>query len=176
VKRKRKTQRTGGSTRNPRSLANLKRGNQSSPGNRSAVTHGARARMTECELKPKVAEVFRALAEDAPVREGEALPNADAPVVRMLAEALVRIDRIADYLDRKGWEGEDGNPRPVLGYESRLREHALTLMRELGLTPASRAKLGVDLVRAQVVAEDAEARRARERLDRRFAELDEETG
>ncbi len=76
--------------------------------------------MTERELSPKVAVVFAALAEDAPVRDGEQLPNADAAVVKLLAEVLVRIDRIADYLDRKGWgKDEDGNPRPVLDYERR---------------------------------------------------------
>jgi phage terminase small subunit len=126
--------------------------------------------MTEVELAPKTAAVFAALAEDAPIREADALPNADTAVVRMLAEALVRIDRIADFLDRRGWQDEKGEPRPVLDYERRLRDHALDLMRELGMTPASRLKLGVDLVRAHVAAQGAEVdRAARERAARRFA-------
>ena len=37
----------------------------------------------------------------------------------------------------------------MLAYEGRLRSHVLDLLRELGMTPAARAKLGLDLVRAQ---------------------------
>lgn len=66
----------------------------------------------------------------------------------MAAEALCRLERIGEYIERRGWEDETGKPRPVLEYESRLRGHALDLLKELGMTPASRAKLGLDLARS----------------------------
>ena len=108
------------------------------------------------------------------MREGDgSLPAADGPAIRMAAEALVRLDRIGEFIERRGWEDESGKPRPVLEYEARLRGHAFDLLKELGMTPASRAKLGVDLARTAGAAEDAEAARAaRERLDRRAADLD----
>jgi hypothetical protein len=45
----------------------------------------------------------------------------------------------------------------VLDYEARLRGHALDLMRELGMTPAARAKLGLDLARLASPAERLDA-------------------
>ena len=158
-----------------RQLANLNRGGNPAPtGNRRAESHGAYSSIARSELEGKLAEVHDALTADAPVREGDgSLPAADGPAIRMAAEALVRLDRIGEFVERRGWEDESGNPRPVLEYEARLRGHALDLLKELGMTPASRAKLGVDLARTAGAAEDAEAARAaRERLDRRAADLD----
>jgi hypothetical protein len=149
-----------------RQLANLKRGdNPVLPGNRIAETHGAYSRITKSELEGKRAEIHDALALDAPVREADGgLPAADGPVVRMAAETLCRLDRIGEFLDRRGWQDDEGNPRPILDYETRLRGHALDLLKELGMTPASRAKLGLDLVRtadlaSQWAAEDDEPAR-----------------
>ena len=74
-------------------------------------------------------------------------------IVRQLADALCRLDDIGDYLQRRGWEDENGKARPALEVEGRLRGHVLDLLRELGMTPAARAKLGLDLVRAQSASE-----------------------
>jgi phage terminase small subunit len=137
--------------RRSRQLANLQPGGGAAgPGNGRAVTHGAYAALAPDRLDVKAREVFDALGADAPVRDGDgSLPAADVAAVRLLADVLCRLDDIGGYLSRRGWEGEDGKPRPVLDYEARLRGHALDLMRELGMTPASRAKLGLDLVRAK---------------------------
>jgi phage terminase small subunit len=80
-------------------------------------------------------------------RDGS-LPAADGVVVRLFADALARLDLIHEYLGHHGWQDEDGNPRPVLEYEARLRREALECARELGMTPRSRAALGLDVVRA----------------------------
>ncbi len=139
-----------------RQLANLTPGVAAAgSGNVRAVSHGAFARVTGPRLAAKVREIVGALTEDAPVREVDgSLPAADAPAVRLLAETLCRLDSIGEYLDRRGWEGEDGKPRPVLEYEARLRTQSLDLLKELGMTPASRAKLGLDLARTARSLED----------------------
>ena len=61
---------------------------------------------------------------------------------------MCRLDDVGEYLSRHGWADEKGNPRPVLHVEGRLRGQVLELARELGMTPRSRAALGLDLVRA----------------------------
>lgn len=119
-------------------------------GNARRREHGAYGVIARQELEEKVRDVFDALSADTPVREVDGgLPAADAPAVRMLAEVLCRLDRIAEYLMRRGWQDDDGLPRPVLDYEARLRSHSLDLLKELGMTPRSRAALGLDLARAQ---------------------------
>lgn len=138
--------------RRGRQLANLTPGAGAAaaqPGNERAATHGAYARLPADRVDAKVREVAAALAEDAPVRAADGgLPAHDTVAVRQLAEALCRLDNIADYLVRRGWEDDSGKPRPVLEYEGRLRSHVLDLLRELGMTPASRAKLGLDIARS----------------------------
>jgi hypothetical protein len=134
-----------------RQLANLKpRAGGGDLGYGRARRHGAYAKLPAERVDAKVRQVAQAIGEDAPVRADDGgLPAHDTVVVRQLAEALCRLDDIGDYLQRRGWEDEDGKERPVLAYEGRLRSHVLDLLRELGMTPAARAKLGLDLVRAQ---------------------------
>jgi len=135
-----------------RQLANLRGAPR---GNRRTLQHGAYAALPPERVDAKVREVVGALARDAPVRDADGgLPAADAVIVRQLGETLCRLDSIAEYLGRKGWEGEDGRPRPVLDYEARLRGHVLDLLKELGMTPAARAKLGIDLMKAAETLED----------------------
>jgi hypothetical protein len=171
-KRKR---RTGGSTRNPNSLANLRRGGNPAPkGNQRHRTHGGYAPVAVDRLREKEREVFAAIGEDLPLREADGSPPAaDALAVSLLAETLCRVDSVRGYLDRRGFEDADGELRPAVALEARLRSDALAVAKELGLTPRSRMALGLDLVRVEGVAEDAaEQRRARELLDRRLEALD----
>src|SRR5205823_8415552 len=105
------------------------------------VTHGGFAAVTERELEGKTKEIFTALASDVPVTEDGALPRPDVLAVRLLAEVLVRLERVSAYVMRRGYEDREGRQRPAAELELRLREHALALARELGMTPASRAKL-----------------------------------
>lgn len=159
-----------------RSLANLKPGAKPAPpGNKRALRHGGYAEIAERDLEAKVAEVYSAIGEDLPLREDGEVPRADAAALRLLAECLCRLESVSDFLGRRGWQDDDGEVRPAVDLERRLRSEALDLLRELGLTPAARSKLGVELTRAVSAAEDAEASRAaRERLDGRLAALDGE--
>jgi hypothetical protein len=143
----------------PASLANLSPhpnpANMNPQANRS---HGAYAVLSRERLDTKTQELAQALGEDAPVRDDDGgLPRYDTVVVEQLAEAMCRLEDIGDYLARRGWEDEHGKPRPVLDYEGRLRAHVLELLRDLGMTPAARAKLGLDLVKTQTAGERLEA-------------------
>ena len=93
-----------------RSLANLKRGGTVAPaGNQRARTHGAYALVAEAELEEKAREVYHALAADAPVRASDGgLPAHDSLAVRMLAEVLVRRERVRVEELRHGIETKDG--------------------------------------------------------------------
>jgi hypothetical protein len=148
----------GGGARNPRSLANLKRGdNAAPPGNLRRETHGAYRRVLDAaDLESAERRVFEALAADAPVRDANGeLPAADAVMVRLLADALVRLDGIRDYLRRRGLEDEHGRVREsVLDLERRLRIEVDQRADSLGMSATSRARLGLDLARAAATLED----------------------
>lgn len=132
-----------------RQLANLRPGAMTAPpGNRRAVKHGAYAAVVRERLEAKSREVYEALAADAPLRgpDGE-LPAADAVAVRLLAEALCRLDDVSAHLRDRGLTDEDGAVRPAVELESRLRREAADHADALGMTPRSRARLGLDVAR-----------------------------
>jgi hypothetical protein len=129
-------------------LGNLRPGAGAGDGGlQRARTHGFYAEITDAELEGPTRQVYDALAADAPVKEHGSLPAPDVLPVRWLAEAIVVIERLKDYRLRKGVEDEHGKPRSALELELRARGYALDLAKELGMTPAARAKLGLDLVR-----------------------------
>lgn len=158
-------------------LRNLRRAPAAPAGNRRHVTHGGYAVVADERLDARVLEVFRALGDDLPLRgaDGE-MPPADAARVRLLAEAMCRLDDLADFLRRRGIEDEKGRLRTAaLDLERRLRAEAANHADALGLSPRSRVDLGLDLQRAATsAAEEEAARAARERLDARLADLDGE--
>lgn len=163
-----------------RQLANLQPGAKTAPvGNQRARRHGAYAAISRERLDAEGAKILDALEADAPLRDPDgALPAADGVVVRLLAASLVRLERVESYIALHGIVDEDGELRPVVELERRLRAEALDHSEALGMTPRSRARLGLELVRAAATAEDAaESRAARERLGRRLDALDgEEAG
>lgn len=120
-------------------------------GNGRGVTHGAYARVADSRLEAKAREVFGALVEDAPLRDPDgSLPAADGAAVRLAAEALCRLDSVGEYLARRGIENDAGELRlTALEAEGRLRREAADHLDALGMSPRSRAKLGVDVARAQ---------------------------
>jgi hypothetical protein len=144
-------------------LANLKRGRPAKPiepappGNSRARIHGGYGAIAEKRLDTKAREVFDALASDAPVQERGHLPRHDHVVVRQLATALCRIENIETYLAEHGWKSEEGDPRPVLEYERKLHQLVLAYLEQLGMTPAARAKLGIDMVRGRDALAEMEA-------------------
>ena len=139
-------------------LANLRPGAKApEPGNVRALRHGGYGRIAET-LEAKAGEVYEALSADAPLRGPDGgLPPADAAAVTLLARCLVRLESVCEYLDRRGWETEDGAPRPAVELEARLRREAADHLDALGMSPRSRARLGLDLQRGfDLAAEWAE--------------------
>jgi hypothetical protein len=148
MKRKRKNAKPigGGGTGNARSLANLKRGGQTTRPD-LAVKHGAYARVAAEALDEKTRTIYDALAADAPLRADDGgLPSHDAVQVRLLADVLCRLDSVGAWLAGR-WASDEG--RPVLEVESKLRREAADYLDALGMTPRSRARLGIDVRRAQ---------------------------
>jgi len=142
----------GLSSREParrRQLQNLKRGNNDAPvGNRLSTTHGGYTRVLADTLDAKVRDVFNALAQDAPLRENGGLPCADTVVVRLLAECLCRLDSVSADLRDHGWRDRaTGEARTAVEVEQRLRREALSYAIEMGMTPRSRAQLGLAVAR-----------------------------
>lgn len=133
-----------------RQLANLRRAPAAPVGNTRALRHGGYAQVARERLDSKVREVFEAVGEDLPLRNADGgMPRHDAVAVRLLAENLCRVESVSAHLRDYGLFDQDtGEPRPALDLERRLRQEALDLAESLGLTPRSRAKLGLDLVRA----------------------------
>jgi hypothetical protein len=143
--------------RRAKQLANLQRGGPSGaqPGNRRAWKHGVYAQITEAELDVRTRELFEAVGEMLPVRDADGgVPVSDVLVTRMLAETMIRRERVRVEELRHGLEAPDGSLRGIVEYGLRLDERALALAKELGLTPASRAKLGLDLARTHRTLED----------------------
>jgi hypothetical protein len=134
-----------------RQLANLVPGaGAGDGGHRRHLVHGGYGRIARRDLEAKEREVFEALNADLPLRESDgSVPAADQVVVRLLAEALVRLARVHDFVNERDIEDKKGRLRPAAELEVRLRSQALDLCRELGLTPAARARLGLDLTRAE---------------------------
>jgi hypothetical protein len=131
-----------------RQLANLKPRPVPSP--YGARRHGGYSTVTAERLAPRTREIFDALALDAPLRDqGGELPAADAGIVTLLAQALCRLEDVTGYLEQTGWlDQKTGEPRTaVLEIERRLQAMAAGFMDRLGMTPTSRAKLGLDLTR-----------------------------
>lgn len=146
-----------------RQLANLRPAPPAPGGNQRSRTHGGYAAVAREQLDVKAREVFEALAADAPLRGADGgLPAADALPVRLLAECLCRLEAVGADLRDHGWRDRaTGEPRPVVELERRLRAEALDYAEALGMTPRSRARLGLDLQRgfdlAAALAADAES-------------------
>jgi hypothetical protein len=164
-RRKRKPRKPvgGGGARNERSLANLRRGGPPAPPGNTfhKGTHGGYRVVAQAALDAKAREVFEAISADAPLRETDGtLPSHDAVVVRLLADCLCRLDSVGAWLAGR-WATTEA--RPALELELRLRTQALDLAESMGMTPRSRARLGLDVKRAasfdlaQAMTAEAEA-------------------
>ena len=153
-----------------RQLANLRPGAGAGDGGlQRGVKHGCYAQIAERELEGKVRELFDAIGADLPVRELDGgVPAQDAIPLRMLAETLIRRDRVRESELRHGIEAPDGKLRGIVEFGLRLDGQALRLCEQLGLTPRSRVAIGVDLVRTRSAADrlDAELSESRAAWDR----------
>lgn len=139
-------------------LANLQTAPPAPPENQRARRHGAYAAIARDRLDDKVREIADALAEDAPLRDaGGGLPPADALMVELLAEAIVRRHDLRDYLADYGWKDEKTKaPKTaLLDLEARLRREAAGYADALAMSPRARVKVGADLARTAVDAATA---------------------
>src|SRR3954447_15005984 len=124
--------------------------------------HGAYSQLAPERVDAKVAEVFAALAEDAPLRDRDGgLPAADTVAVRMLAEALCRLESVTVHLRDYGvLDQRTREVRPAVHVEAKLRREVADWLDALGMTPRAHAALGLDRTRtldlASLWATDAE--------------------
>lgn len=94
---------------------------------------------------------------------------ADVPVIRRLFAMRSQHERYAEVIEQTGpmVDGSRGQMRinPLAVHVLRLGEQILRLEAELGLTPASRARLGLDVARTHLTVEqlNAQARTSRRR-------------
>jgi len=158
-------------------LANLKPQPAPPPpeGNVRSLVHGGRARKaTLVAAGSWAAAIVAELEAEAPLRDAEGgLPLHDRQAVELLGSALARLQAVTAWLESRPAVDERGHAWPAEENAHRLRSEVARLLDALGMTPASRLRLFGDLQRQVTSAAEAEAARAaRERLDRRLADLD----
>jgi hypothetical protein len=123
------------------------------PGHELSVRHGAYATIT---LAPRATELADEIRELVPARSAS-----DEPTIRLLALALAQVEAAATYVAEHGIVDGKGNPQGVLRHLGTMTNTAARLCGQLGLTPTSRAALGLDLSRTG----DALRRHLDERYD-----------
>jgi hypothetical protein len=119
------------------------------PGNDLAVKHGGHAQIVAGELADVAAQITAAL----PVKH-----QADEWAVAELADALIRLHRFRAWLaEHDPWKQRGkmqlAKVKSAMRWEERYAGRVLRLLKELGMTPAARAKLGVDIARSVSLAE-----------------------
>jgi hypothetical protein len=128
-----------------RQLANLRPGPPAPPANGLAERHGAHKTLP---VRSAAAAIYAELEQETPLREGDGdLPAADRTAVELLASCLARLASIGAWLHEHGAIDPEGQPRPVLEVERRLRNEAADHCAALGLTPRARLAIGLDLQR-----------------------------
>ena len=98
------------------------------------------------------------------------LQATDEPVVRAWCQLEVMASEIFACLLLEGVITKEGHVTSLLGEWRKTKQHQLKLEQELGMTPASRASLGVDVARGRALdlaAEIAEAHQTEFKHDER---------
>jgi hypothetical protein len=132
-------------------------------GNGAAARHSGYRRIVGAEFDAIRSEIFAALADSVPLRPGGVLPVADELAVAELTEALGQLRSVREWLRSHGWLDQKSNELlPAVAREEQLSRRVLDYSEALGLTPRSRMKLGVDLVRGLDVASALSAAREEE--------------
>lgn len=145
-----------------RQLANLKSGERSGnlipgqgaeAGKAARTSHGAYSERLVADVNAEVRELLEALSDAAPVRAVDGgLPAHDVIAVERAARLLRRYRAVENYLDLHGLLDEKGNVRPAAELSDQLGASLDRVLAALGMTPAARAKLGVDLARSADLA------------------------
>lgn len=139
-----------------RQLANLQPGaGAGEEGNVRALVHGGQARQATLVRAGTFADlIYRELEAEAPLRNpGGDLPAHDRQVVELLASALARLEAVEGWLAIRPPLDPKGKPWPAEDVAHRLRRESLRYLDALGMTPTSRARLGVDLTRTVDLAQ-----------------------
>jgi hypothetical protein len=119
------------------------------PGNELAVKHGATAVL---KLAPRAGEIAERIRAIVPAGSDH-----DEPTVRLLAGVLARIEAANAWLAANSiFADGEGNAQPILKQLSTWENTAGRLCEKLGLTPTSRAELGLDLARMHLTVVEAE--------------------
>ena len=142
-----------------RQLANLRDAPPPAPaGNARARRHGGYAEVARERIEGRARELLDALSADAPLRDADGeLPRPDAAIVHLLATALCRLEDVESHLTAHGYLTDDGGVRPAADLASRLRRETADYLDALGMTPRSRARLGLDLSRGFDLAREMAA-------------------
>lgn len=150
-----------------RQLANLKRGESGTPKGEPStrLTHGARSTLLFKDVDAEVVELMDALGESVPVRDADGgVPAADQAAVEYAARALKRYRHLSTWCDLHGRiEEKTGKVKPAADYELRAEKSLANALDALGMTPTSRARLGLDLARSADLAMEWAAESDRER-------------
>lgn len=112
--------------------------------------HGAHAvRWSDEPVQRKREEILRLLEGDV----GAVLKPADQTTVGLLAVALRQVELLNRHLEEKGPILPSGQVRPALEMLAKLLKVALDYAGQLGMTPVSRARLGLDVARTADIAQ-----------------------
>lgn len=122
-------------------------------GEQRALKNGSRARLPVGDVSRARKDFEGWLAEIAPLRDkDDNLPRPDEPYVHMTAQAMARLRFMYDDLEKRGGFTGSGQPRFRFLQEIRRSEkHVAQMFAQLGLTPTSRANLGLSLATAEAV-------------------------
>jgi hypothetical protein len=114
------------------------------PGNDLAVTHGAYSRLRLTEPAGETAEVLRELV---PLQH-----DADLPTIEAFGFVLEQLRAAGRALEQASKSGRRDTLIRLSQDAQGWANVALRFAKELGMTPAARAGLGLDLARASAVA------------------------
>jgi hypothetical protein len=139
-----------------RRLATRKNAPPLKPGAQIAKKHGARAKPPSLRMESIEAELLAALPIRTP--DGEA-PIHDRPMVSVATTVISRLQSVTAWINKNGggFHRQTKVMREALRYEDQLAGRAADLLDRLGCSPTSRAKLGVDLVKARDLAQEMSA-------------------
>src|SRR5262245_16483411 len=105
------------------------------PGNQLAYKHGAFARF---QLEPRARELADDVRALMPVQS-----ESDEIAIRLLSLSLAQVEAATLYLAAQGIVDKDGSPQPLLKHLGTMLNTSARLCDRLGLTPASRAQIGL---------------------------------
>jgi hypothetical protein len=125
-------------------------------GNKRGVRHGGLVtrKSSAIEMAAKQEELEAALAKAAPARApGDKLPIHDKHIVGLLAATMVQFDNMTEFSREHGFLDEHGDPLTFVDVYGKVADRIARLLDKMGMTPASRAKLGLALVKQATLAE-----------------------